>query len=347
MNFTNNSIMIILFIALALLGAYSLYAPFLLAISVAILLTMATYNLTEKLNIYFKSRRIVALFITALMTLLIFAPLAYIATVGVNYASTLDAGTITNITASVEGVVKRFPQAHEWFTQNISNDKIASFAQSYSSYLASLGKVGLSFLTNFFFVLLFYYFLNYYGDRVFAILSSLLPLSKEKSSHIIHEISSTMEIVFYSTIVTAIFEGFLFGVFVSFFGFDGLLFGIIYGLASLIPVVGGVIVWAPVSLYLWSYGDTDGAIIVATYSIVAIAIIADTFIKPFIIKIIKRDFLHSTVEINELVIFFAIFAGMSSYGFWGIIIGPAITSLFIAVAKVYLDYNCEQKASCP
>jgi predicted PurR-regulated permease PerM len=78
-----------------------------------------------------------------------------------------------------------------------------------------------------------------------------------------------------------------------------------------------------------------------------IAIIADTFIKPYIIKIIKRDFLHSTVEINELVIFFAIFAGMSSYGFWGIIIGPAITSLFIGVAKVYLDYNCEQKASCP
>jgi predicted PurR-regulated permease PerM len=343
----NNGLVVILFIILALLGAYSIYQPFLLAISVAILLTMATYNMTEKLNIYFKSRRLVALLITALMTLLIFAPLAYIATVGVSFASTIDANTISNIIASIEIQVKKFPQAHNWFIQNISNEKIASFVQSYSSYLASLGKVGLAFLTNFFFVLIFYYFLNYYGDRVFAILSSLVPLSKVKSAKIVHEISSTMEIVFYSTIVTAIFEGFLFGVFVSFFGFDGLLFGIIYGLASLIPVVGGVIVWAPISLYLWSNGDTHGAIVVAIYSIVAIAIIADTFIKPYIIKIIKRDFLHSTVEINELVIFFAIFAGMSSYGFWGIIIGPAITALFIGVAKVYLDYNCEHKASCP
>jgi len=343
----NNSIVVVLFIILALLGAYSIYAPFLLAISVSVLLTMATYNLTEKLNIYFKSRRIVAILITLIMTLIIFAPLAYIATIGVNYASTIDQTTITNIAYVVEEQVKRFPQFHDWFRQNINNAKIASFAQSYSSYLTSFGRVGLSFLTNFFFVLIFYYFLNYYGDKLFDMLRSILPFSKDKSTKMIHEISSTMEIVFYSTIVTAIFEGFLFGIFVSFFGFDGLLFGIIYGLASLIPIVGGTIVWLPVSLYLLSHGDKNGAIIIAIYSIVVIAIIADTFIKPIIIKVIKRDFLHSTLDINELVIFFAIFAGMSSYGFWGIVIGPAITALFIGVAKVYIDYNCDQKASCP
>jgi predicted PurR-regulated permease PerM len=148
-----------------------------------------------------------------------------------------------------------------------------------------------------------------------------------------------MEIVFYSIIVTAIFEGVLFGIMMSYFGFNGVFFGVIYGFASLIPIIGGVVVWAPVSLYVWTKIDVQSAIIIASYSIVVISIIADTFIKPMIIEVIKRDFLKSTLQINSILIFFSILAGMSTYGFWGMILGPAITSFLIAITKVYLDYS--------
>ena len=158
----------------------------------------------------------------------------------------------------------------------------------------------------------------------------------EEGNQILFEISSTMEIVFYSIVVTAIFEGMLFGIMSSFFGFNGLLFGLIYGFASLIPIVGGAILWIPVSLYAWSTIDANTAIFIASYSVIVISIIADTFIKPMIIKYIKDDILHSSVKINELIIFFSILAGMSSYGFWGMILGPAITSFLIAVSKIYI-----------
>jgi len=72
--------------------------------------------------------------------------------------------------------------------------------------------------------------------------------------------------------------------------------------------------------------------------VVVISIIADTFIKPIIIKLIKEKFLKKDVAINELLIFFSIFAGMGSYGFWGIILGPAVTSLLIAISKVYIEF---------
>jgi len=73
--------------------------------------------------------------------------------------------------------------------------------------------------------------------------------------------------------------------------------------------------------------------------VIVISIIADTFIKPMIIEVIKRDFLKSTLQINSILIFFSILAGMSTYGFWGMILGPAITSFLIAITKVYLDYS--------
>ena len=162
-------------------------------------------------------------------------------------------------------------------------------------------------------------------------------MKDEEGSEIVTEISSTMEIVFYSIIVTAIFEGILFGVMISFFGFNGLLFGMIYGFASLIPIIGGAIVWVPVSLFAWSATSSNIALFIALYSIIVISIIADTFIKPMIIKYIKDDILHSSVKINELLIFFSILAGMSSYGFWGMILGPAITSFLIAISKIYIN----------
>ena len=36
-----------------------------------------------------------------------------------------------------------------------------------------------------------------------------------------------------------------------------------------------------------------------------------------------------------MLIFFAIIAGLTSFGFWGIVLGPAITALFIALLRIY------------
>jgi len=92
--------------------------------------------------------------------------------------------------------------------------------------------------------------------------------------------------------------------------------------------------WVPMSLYLYAQGDSESAIQIALYSIIVISIIADTFIKPLIIKYIKLE-LKNSIELNPLLIFFSIVAGLSSFGFWGVVLGPAITSLFISILKFY------------
>jgi len=193
-------------------------------------------------------------------------------------------------------------------------------------------------------VVVFYFFINYNGNRFFDSILTLLPVRHERGAKMMQEVSATMEVVFYSIIVTAIFEGVLFGAIMNYFGFNGLLFGIIYGFASLVPIIGGIIVWVPVSLYMWTKVDTETAIIIATYSIVVISVIADTFIKPMIIQVIKENLLKSTMEIHSIVIFFSIMAGMSTHGFWGMILGPAITSFLIAITKVYIDYNHREQS---
>jgi len=334
---SKSSLMVTVLFILAIIGAFNVYKPFLLPIVVAMLLTMATFNLTKTLVHYTNSAKISAGISTTLLSLLLFAPIVYIATIGVGYVSEFDNAGVKETFTTVKIFAGDIPFLKGATEEYLADEKINSYIQYLTQYITVAGSAGIGFVKDMFLVVIFYFFINYYGSSFFDTILELLPVSPKKGEKMIEEVSSTMEIVFYSIIVTAIFEGFLFGVIMQIFDFNGLLFGVIYGFASLIPIIGGVIVWAPVSLYVWTKIDSASAITIATYSIVMISVIADTFIKPMIIEMIKVDFLKSVVKINTIVIFFSILAGMSTYGFWGMILGPAVTSFLIAITKVYID----------
>ena len=342
----SDSIIAILF-GLALFGAYTIYQPFLLSMIVALLLTMATANVHQKISRHINSDSLSSTILTLLLFTILFVPIIYFTTIGFQSISLIDKETITRITIKINYAADGVPLLDGWVQEHINNDKILDTIKTSMVTWTKAGTIGVDFVKNVFFVIIFYYVLNRYAEPLFVLMKQLLPVSDEEGSQMLTEISSTMEIVFYSIVVTAIFEGMLFGIMASFFGFNGLLFGMIYGFASLIPIVGGAIVWIPVSLYTWSTFNANTAIFIASYSIIIISIIADTFIKPMIIKYIKDDVLHSSVKINELLIFFSILAGMSSYGFWGMILGPAITSFLIAIYRVYIELYGHKSHSVP
>jgi predicted PurR-regulated permease PerM len=94
--------------------------------------------------------------------------------------------------------------------------------------------------------------------------------------------------------------------------------------------------WLPFMLFEFSTGSNSAAIFIAVYSVVVISIIADTFVKPLIIKEInKRMLKEDDARMNEMVIFFSIIAGLATFGFWGMILGPAITSFFLTILKLF------------
>ncbi len=329
---------LVLFV-LGLFAAYSIYKPFILPIVVAFLLSMATTNVTRTLVKYFKSKKVATLIMTLLMVLLILAPIAYIATIGIKYATNLDFNSLNTILTKAKELLKDIPYVSKYAKEYLTIEKIQPIAQDITIYIGALGSKGIGFIKDSSLVVIFYSFMVYNQDRVTQFLKKMVSTNNISKLRMVDEVSSTMEIVFYSIIVTAIFEGFLFGSFISFYGFNGLFLGFVYGFASLIPVVGGLIVWLPVSLLAWSKIDSSAAITIALYSIIVISIIADTFVKPIIIKLIKEKLLRSTIKVDEILIFFSILAGMGSYGFWGMILGPAITAFLISATKSYLELS--------
>ena len=177
--------------------------------------------------------------------------------------------------------------------------------------------------------------LYYYGGALGQYFLGLIPIQPTYVKSLYEEVSAVISVVFYSSIFSMLLQGALFGILMAFLGYNALLLGVFYGFASLVPVVGGSLVWLPVVGYELYLGNYSYAILITLYSIIVIATLADNGVKPFIISFINRVLIKTPLKINEMLIFFAIIAGLTSFGFWGIVFGPAITALFIALLRVY------------
>ncbi|MEA2072964.1 MAG: AI-2E family transporter [Campylobacterota bacterium] len=336
--------------ATSLYWMYFLYAPFLLVITIAALLAVSTSNIQKVLEKYLKNRLLAASVSSILLAALFFAPLGYfLATLTIELNS-ISAQTLEKIEIYLKDFVQTPPTyllfLKPYLSEAFQDININNLTTNALAIAGKIGAFSAGFLKNAFLVIVFYFFAQYNGSVIVSFLKRVVQMSVDESTVLARELSDVMSVVFYSIIATAMFEGVLFGAAVSYMGYNGLLFGIMYGFASLVPVVGGVLMWLPFMVYEFSVGNSSNAIFIALYSIVVISIIADTFVKPLIIKEINKHLLkEEDTKLNELVIFFAMIAGLTTFGFWGVILGPAITAFFLTILKLFeaRTKECEDK----
>jgi predicted PurR-regulated permease PerM len=326
---------LLILLAAALYWMYLLYGPYLMTILIASLLAVSTHSFRARLHKMTGSAIAAASLSTLLMALLFFAPLGYFLAKLTLSLQHFDPQKLDEISAYLQNVIHHAPEtlgkSKEYVSNFIDSFNAADLAKKAFSYAGTIGGISASFVKNAMMIIVFYFFAQLYGQKLITYFKKVINLPTEDADLLNSEVSSVMSIVFYSILLTATLEGALFGIAVAFMGYNGLLFGIMFGFASLIPVVGGALMWVPFSLYELSQGHTGGALFIAIYTILVISIIADTFIKPVIIKGIDSRLSKTETKRNELIIFFAILAGLTSFGFWGMILGPAITAFFMAL----------------
>ena len=336
--------------ATSLYWMYLLYSPFILVITIAALLSISTSNIQLALEKSLNNKFLAASISSILLAALFFAPLGYfLATLTIELNS-LSTETLQKVEIYLREFVESPPVyllfLKPYLVEALQDLNLNSLTANALGIAGKIGAFSAGFLKNAFLVIVFYFFAQYNGEVIVSYLKRVVQMSVDESSVLARELSDVMSVVFYSIIATAMFEGVLFGAAISYMGYNGLLFGIMYGFASLVPVIGGILMWLPFMIYEFSVGNSSNAIFIAMYSIVVISIIADTFIKPLIIKEINQRLLkENDTKMNELLIFFAIIAGLTTFGFWGMILGPAITAFFLTILKLFeaRSKECEDR----
>jgi predicted PurR-regulated permease PerM len=95
---------------------------------------------------------------------------------------------------------------------------------------------------------------------------------------------------------------------------------------SMIPMAGSFIVWAPAAIYLAATGHWAKAIILTGWGVLVIGTI-DNFLRPKLVG--ERAKLH------ELFIFFSVLGGVQVFGVLGIVLGPVVLAITLALLDVF------------
>ncbi|WP_126498357.1 AI-2E family transporter [Helicobacter cholecystus] len=317
-----------------------LYNAFLLNLLIALLLCVSTYFLKNFFDHYISYNWLSSLFCTLVPVILFAIPMVFVVIKGIDVLSTIEPSSLNQFIESTKEKIlfwlieisPEIASRAKEFMSNFSGSVILNYVFGMS---AGFAKWGVTLLVNIGFIIVFLYFCFFYSKAFRDFTLNLIPFSVEQTKSIYEEISGVLNIVFFTSILNILLQGFCFGVASYFLGYDGFLLGVLYGFASIVPVVGGALVWVPVAFYQLYLGDTTGAIFIALYGAIFIGLIIDNGVKPLLIGFVKDKVIKTSVKINEVLIFFAILAGISVFGFAGIVIGPAATALFIALLRVY------------
>ncbi|WP_285269618.1 AI-2E family transporter [Kaistella rhinocerotis] len=118
---------------------------------------------------------------------------------------------------------------------------------------------------------------------------------------------------------------------IGYFIFDApspvLLFALT-AVTSMIPIVGGAIVFVPVCIFMIAEGNLGPGLGLAVYCLIAVGL-TDNLLRFTLLKRLEN--------IHPLNTVFGIIAGMNIFGFMGLIFGPIMVSITVMLIQVYRD----------
>jgi predicted PurR-regulated permease PerM len=108
---------------------------------------------------------------------------------------------------------------------------------------------------------------------------------------------------------------------------EPLFFGAATAVASLVPVAGAMLVWISVGVVLILVGHPVRGIVELAWGAGMVALVAEYIIRP---RLVGRG-----GQLPSLVTFTALLGGVEVFGLKGLILGPVLMSLAIAVLRLY------------
>lgn len=204
--------------------------------------------------------------------------------------------------------------------------------------LPSLAKIGQGFTTKLvmgvysFFVngvvLLFILFFMLCEQESFeAAIKELLPFSSKNKAIVIDESKRIIVANAIGIPLLAIIQGAFAYVGYLVFGIEAALFyGVLTAFSSIIPMLGTMIVWIPLSISLMVVGNWPMGIGLAIYGFLIIGGVDN--LARFILQ-------KKLADIHPLITVFGVILGLSIFGFWGIIFGPLLLSLALLLLNMF------------
>ena len=324
---------------LLLYWVYLIVRPFSTPILWAILLTISFQPLFRLIQTRIRNPSGAALLTILLMVLVVLGPLVYVGIKGANEgrelyyrleAQSRQEGGWTNyydhlVEQPLQWVAQKTgvaaPDLRVMLLSKVKAMSTASLSWASSLFSNIVTTVGTVLLALF-----IMFFLLKSGTEFHQLLLTYVPLEPGRMNELLNLMTSAVVANLYGMVAVAGLQGILVGT-----GFaiarlpSPVIWGTIASFASLIPLVGTALVWLPGVIILVIGGSYGKAIFLLLWSAILVGMV-DNIIRPMILK--------KGVELNTLMIFFALMGGVQAFGVLGLFAGPVIFSVTQAVFRI-------------
>lgn len=165
------------------------------------------------------------------------------------------------------------------------------------------------------------------GPQLLRGMMGYLPLADVDKARMLDKFLSVTRATLKGTILIGAAQGLLGGLAFWFVGIDGPVFwGTVMTVLSIIPGIGGALVWVPAAIIMAITGDIWRAVGLALFCALVVGSI-DNLLRP---RLVGRD-----TQMHELMIFFSTLGGLSLFGATGFILGPVLAALFLTAWEMF------------
>jgi len=203
----------------------------------------------------------------------------------------------------------------------------ADIATGSASVAGTVASVTLDSLLGLFFALLTMYVILTHWAGIVTTLIDVSPLRREDTRALLEQFRTVGRITLAGTVATGLVQGTLAGVGYWMTGVPRPLFlGVATAVASLVPVIGTLLVWVPAGLYLLAAGSLGAGILLLAWGALVVVGFSDYVIRP---RLVGEE------DMPALLVFLSLFGGLEVLGLPGLIAGPVIMALAVAVLRLY------------
>lgn len=310
--------------------------PFLGAITWALTLAILFAPLHAKVEKRLRHPNIAALVSTAIVIMVVVVPSVFVAERLITEATS----GVQSLQARIErGDLQALLDSHPalapfgaWIDRQFD---LPSMMSAIATWLSNLGAVFVKgsllqvvevFIT---FYLLFYFLRDRLAARTMII--SWLPLTKPETEHLLRRMAETVHATVYGTLAVAAVQGFLGGLMLWALGLPTpLLWGLVMGLLSIVPVLGAFVVWIPAALLLLLDGSWIRAAILVAWGGLVVGSI-DNVLRPM--------FVGNRLRLHTIPAFISIVGGLLLFGAPGFILGPLAATMTMLALEFWTRHE--------
>ena len=327
----------ILFYATVLFLGYvfiRILSPFFAPLGWAVVLAIFVYPWHEPLVPRYGSAGAAAVS-TLVVTLFIVGPGLVILTLFAQESraalSVLDQGAVADQFAFLESAWDRFrqviPGAQDIDLRRLIGEVLSRIGGVLASRVGGLLADVLVILFQLFVTLFALFFFLRDADTIMQELRRSLPFEDFRRERIIRQTRDLVYASIAAGLLIASLQGLAGGVLFALLGLGAPVFwGVMMGFLALLPFVGTWMVWVPAAIWFFVTGQLVKGIIV---------VVVGAGIVSSIDNVLRPAILSGRTQMNGLLMFLSLLGGVSAFGLLGLVLGPLVTALIIALFEAY------------